>query len=769
MDERTVGQVEEWDSRPFEGGYDGLHSLADDGFTGAVTAAGAWLFMLNGRVIGVFNGRLDDFEHGSGTTYRAPHPSLPLLFTMLEQGGETQAQYFTDDTSIDEVDDTLTEANFTGYLELSENVLSGDYYVAYYGGRSLSAAFVGNSQQLITGDEAFQRAVDEVGIYEVIDVELEIHELPERSSTTAAASDTEETTPSEAGTSDDTTTDTPPDNETVADTPADPASSTTAADNAESSDAVDPEPTAASGDAIDEAEPEPEPQPEPQPEAEPEPADRTDEHADATDPSADSQASSSTDDPDPEPSTQRSDRAQGAGASGTSTAASGSATDHERREPSSTQQSGDQRSQPAQPDDTARQPSEGDAPEDGESPFSEEEQWRETRDVPALDPSESEPTNDSAAEPSGTSQPQQPAQNQPSDPAPSGAGTSEPNRAQADTTPEESQDTASSTSSSQAQASEDSGPIRADNAEKIRTLRTQLEERTTELESLREDLASTREERDQLREERDRLKQRIQTLESELEEARAQATDADPTASGMDPEEALTQTDIFIRYGSKGNATLEKAHQGEANKEEVTANLKLEHHTRFDAESVTVDGQPFDQFLQGTMEYQFTKWVVEDLLFELQETGSHGKLQDLYDVLPRFDRSELRGTVELRNDEGEEIHETFDIVVRDRMGQPLIVVNINDSRDPATSEMMEELIEAANNVKLANDTLGAAVEVTASFFKPDALETASEATSSGLLSRDRRASFIKMNRKQGYHLCLVEARNGAFHVNVPEL
>jgi hypothetical protein len=59
--------------------------------------------------------------------------------------------------------------------------------------------------------------------------------------------------------------------------------------------------------------------------------------------------------------------------------------------------------------------------------------------------------------------------------------------------------------------------------------------------------------------------------------------------------------------------------------------------------------------------------------------------------------------------------------------------------------------------------------VTASFFEPNALETASEATSGGLLSRDKRESFVRLGRKQGYHLCLVEAREGKFHLAVPEL
>ena len=60
MDARTVEQVKDWDSRPFSGGFDALRDLADADFAGAVRAGGSWLFMINGRVIGVFDGELAD-------------------------------------------------------------------------------------------------------------------------------------------------------------------------------------------------------------------------------------------------------------------------------------------------------------------------------------------------------------------------------------------------------------------------------------------------------------------------------------------------------------------------------------------------------------------------------------------------------------------------------------------------------------------------------------------------------------------------------------
>ena len=76
MHSRTVEQVRSWDSRPFDGGLEALSALSEDGHTGAVTAAHTWLFMLNGRVIGVFEGEIEDFE-ASGTVYSTQDDGLP--------------------------------------------------------------------------------------------------------------------------------------------------------------------------------------------------------------------------------------------------------------------------------------------------------------------------------------------------------------------------------------------------------------------------------------------------------------------------------------------------------------------------------------------------------------------------------------------------------------------------------------------------------------------------------------------------------------------
>jgi len=63
MTTRAVAEMREWDGRQYDGGFGGLHDLADREFTGAVEADGAVCFMLRGRVVGVFETD-EEADHG---------------------------------------------------------------------------------------------------------------------------------------------------------------------------------------------------------------------------------------------------------------------------------------------------------------------------------------------------------------------------------------------------------------------------------------------------------------------------------------------------------------------------------------------------------------------------------------------------------------------------------------------------------------------------------------------------------------------------------
>ncbi|MFC6975933.1 hypothetical protein ACFQL1_16525 [Halomicroarcula sp. GCM10025709] len=250
-----------------------------------------------------------------------------------------------------------------------------------------------------------------------------------------------------------------------------------------------------------------------------------------------------------------------------------------------------------------------------------------------------------------------------------------------------------------------------------------------------------------------------------------QVTGADPSQQ-LRPEEALAGTNLFVRYNSKSDPTLADARDGSAEPTEVDANLRIQYHTQFEAESATVDGQPFHDFLTGCLPYRFVSWLVTKLLYEIRDTGHSTEMEVLYDALPEIDRVELNGQVSLTYVEDGDEHreqERYDVVVRDRMGNPLIVANINDRKEPATQEQMTELLTTTERLGTTSSSLAAAFLVTESFFDPAALETAEEATASGLFSRNKRASFVNLSRSDGYHLCLLEAREGEFNMAVPEL
>ena len=802
MDSRRVERVEDWDSRPFSGGFEELRSLADTEFTGAVTAGTTWLFMLNGRIIGVFDGTIDDFDGASGTTYDAPHSSVPLLFAMQETGGDERANYYTNDTPISEADSTLTSGKFTGYIELSENVLSGDYYVVYYGGRSMSCAFIGNRERLHTGDEAFERADDEVGIYTVMDVDIQVTEIPggepdpepatapdEAATGTAAGGAAAGTT--DAGTDPTGTDDAASDEAVVADpAPSDTADATTEAasprDQREHADESSvTEATAPAEPVVREASSEQAPPTQTDPsQGQDQPRTGGSDRADGT--PEDTQADGSRPAPRREPSTEpeaqsgATDTRTDAGATPDSTATKTVEDDHD----------------PVQiPDEVLAEVEQEAADEDEDPVLEEEAEWRETRSIPSINPDRSEstsgePTPQSSTAQSTTSQSTTP--NRQSRRQRQGAADSQQSNPQGTNGQQQAPGNTNRQSSpgQQAGRTEQQSTNTADSRSHDEPLEREMLQREDKIDRLQQQLSNVEEERTELREERDQLadenaelRDELEALEAEISDLEAELTDLEaelaaqrgPAADAdtqLTPQQALEGTNLFVRYGSKGEATLDTAHEGEADAEAVNANLRIEHHTQFDADDAAVDGRPYADFLHDSIEFSFVEWFVRDLLYEIRDTGNASAMRDLYDAIPEADRAELNGSVSLRYDEdGNEQRDqtTFDVVVRDRMGNPLVVANLNDSRDPTTEEMMVDIQERASRVKRTSESLAGAVVVTASFFDPGALETASEATSGSFLSRDSKKSFVKLSRKSGYHLCLVESRGGEFHINVPEL
>jgi len=783
MSIRVVDRVDGWDQRPFGGGFDALHDLADEEFSGVVRASGAEAYLTLGTVVAVRHGTIDDFESASGTIYQAPAPALPLLAVMQEADVDVRAQYYSEETPISEVDGTLSSGGFTGYVELSENVLSGDYFLVYHGGNSMSVAFVGNNQKLITDDEAFQTADDEVGIYKVRQVDVEPIEIPEPTGSTgeteaeaAAAAATAEGAVETEPVADTTSADEPDDSTDDEDT--DEASDDDATGAAEDDDTrADVTGDDTGGAAMESS------TAESTTDSAAEPADERD----ATDPADATTTEPAGDQTPAEPTTRETTGASARSAEARRTAETDSG-------PSTADQATDTASQPSSPsasttgtggNSTGRSGGSRTSEGPGTSQPASERGTAgrssgrgagdlETRSIPSLDPSHTQvPQRQTRTDPTPDPTPQrrdETAQRQ-------GGGTR-----QARPEPEPEPEPKRREPASQAPAQPEPAPAEDDGGvddEALAELESELADREAEVERLESELEAAERDRDDLeadlaevREERDELAADVERLESELEHLEQEFGAATDAETRMTPSEAIEATNLFVEYERKGNATLEDAHEGTEGREAVAENLRLGVHTEFDDRAVAVGGQDFDEFLRGTLHYRFAEWVVGDLLFEIRDTGHADDLPDLYDAIREVRRVEFNGVVDVEYvEDGQDKsgRERFDVIFRHRMGDPLLVANLNDSREPATGNMMTSLVTSAERVGQTEDALASAFLVTSSFFESEALETVSEATQGGLLSRDSRKSFVNLSRKAGYHLCLVAARDGNFHMEVPEL
>jgi len=732
MDAQRREAIAEWDDRPFSDGFAGLRRIVDDGFSGAVTDGAGWLFLVDGRVVGVVDATLDAFADASGTVYRAPDDALPVLFSMQELGGEPRAKYYTKDTPLREADQKLSQGGFTGYIELSENVLSGDYYVAYTGGESMAAAYVGNARRLETGDDAFELAADEVGIYTVYEVDLDVRPLPDGDDARGSAGSDEG--PAEEGKDAEGDVGPETDNETEAPGGADEGAPAGTADPAPSVGRDDAEAGGEAGADEDGSTPD------------------AIQIGDADSADTDAETAAIT----------------GRGRRSPTEADGASARDADAPNAEDAPNAGDA----PNAEDALNA---GDAP-NAEDVFSEEAEWREQKSIPALDPSEAGDEPREADE-------RRDAQSQRARSA-AERGRAEPSGSNANGGSPSPRSTERSASTPSAVSKRDARDATGDgNPERLRKLEAALEETETERQSLADERDRLAAERDDIETERDELVDEVERLESEVDDLReerdrlrrelSEAKERLPDAGRtLTPGEARNGTNLFIRYDSKEGATLADAHDGSVDREALRENLRVEHHTSFETDGLAVDGRVFEEFLEDTIEYGFTRWLVEDLPFEVRGTGNEGKLRDLYDALPDVDRAEIGGTVSIELTEGgEEVREqrSFDLVLRDRMGHPLFVADLNDSRDPTPEGTLESLVENGRDIAASNETFAGAFAVTESFFEPGALETASDAVGGGLFSRSKRASFVKLSRKQGYHLCLVEARDGGFHMTVPDL
>ncbi|PNW65640.1 UNVERIFIED_CONTAM: hypothetical protein BEN50_21820 [Euhalothece sp. KZN 001] len=170
--------IDLWEDRPVETGPAGLMQLQTEEFDGLVEdGSGLRAFYVRGRVVHLEGGSVDELAEGSLTASRADNAGVAMLAAMRTLAPEARARYYTHKTPLNAVDDTLRSGGFTGYVCLAEQVVSGAYFLVYHNGKRMPVAYVGAALRTVTGQDAYELAVDEVGIYEVFPTEVEVRRV----------------------------------------------------------------------------------------------------------------------------------------------------------------------------------------------------------------------------------------------------------------------------------------------------------------------------------------------------------------------------------------------------------------------------------------------------------------------------------------------------------------------------------------------------------------------------------------------------------------
>ena len=739
MDSYSV--VDDWEMTRFDGGFDGLAELESRGFSGAVEAGETWAFFRDGKALATVSdlrstpipAEIDAFEDADGKRYDAPTSGAATLAAMLALDGDVRGRYFTDDTPLEAVHETLSGGGFTGYVELSENVLSGDYYFVYVDGEVEHLGFVGTAP-MISGEKAERKAKNEVGIYAVVAVQFPEIELPEPTVVEAESEDegeqdeseSEPTLKPEATAEPEPTSESEPTPEREATAEPEPTTEPEAPS--------EPKPTEVT-DTTTETEPTPEADPDrpDQPATNDEPTPKQVEAADAPEP----QPAAKEPETVGEPASQSSKSEREVEQADDESARRSDSSGYER--PASSEST-------VEPDDPVVDESSVEAPSGaGTAAKSKSRQEPEgieavtVRTVPSLDPEQSNQVTPEKRSISASKTAQQTA-------------ATKPDR-RTETTEKASSDRSLSIEQLQQQHEEQISEYEeriGEYEEQIETLESELTTSDGRVEALEAELESIRNERDELR--------------AQIE---ASGTPS-PSGTSLSAPDALARTSLFVREASRGEATLEDARDSGVDRETVTANLRIEHHTEFEDDGTTVEGKPFETWLRSSDTYAFVEWLIIDLFFEIRSTGAVDGLRPLYDALPEIDRISFEDSITVGSGkEGRKI--SFDIVARDKKGNPLVVVEFDRRREPTRAETIEPFVTDASDVCEMHESLAAAVAVTSSYFESDAMATTEEATGTSLLSRSKHRSYVKLSRTSGYHLCLVEARDESFNLTVPEL
>lgn len=88
---------------------------------------------------------------------------LVLVIGLESLGYSKLKSFYTEDTSIEEIDNKLQDSEFDGYIEISENTISGKHYSMYNNGSRSNLTI--KDSEYITGEKSHERALSYAGLY----------------------------------------------------------------------------------------------------------------------------------------------------------------------------------------------------------------------------------------------------------------------------------------------------------------------------------------------------------------------------------------------------------------------------------------------------------------------------------------------------------------------------------------------------------------------------------------------------------------------------
>lgn len=90
---------------------------------------------------------------------------LVLVIGLESLGYSKLKSFYTEDTSVEEIDSKLQDNEFNGYIEISENTISGRHYGMYSDGTRYSLTI--KDSEYITGEKSYDRGLSYAGLYDL--------------------------------------------------------------------------------------------------------------------------------------------------------------------------------------------------------------------------------------------------------------------------------------------------------------------------------------------------------------------------------------------------------------------------------------------------------------------------------------------------------------------------------------------------------------------------------------------------------------------------